>query len=109
MLDFDVGQGGQTARTPIDQPFAAIDQSVFVEADEDFEDGFREPFVHREAQTIPIAGLTQLLLLLDDRVAGRGFPLPDPFDESFASERFARDVPSANSCFSTTFCVAMPA
>src|SRR6476620_12327259 len=92
MFDFNVGQGRQAARTPIDQPFAAIDQSLLVEADKDFDDGFGEPFVHREAQTLPITGLTQLLLLFDDRIAGSGIPLPEPSDESYTPERITRDA-----------------
>ena len=43
MLDFDVGQRGQATRAPIDQPFAAIQETVFVQSDEHFSDRFGEP------------------------------------------------------------------
>ena len=40
VLDFDVGEGGEAAGTPVDQPLSSIDQSFLMQSDEDFQDGF---------------------------------------------------------------------
>src|SRR5678815_3444339 len=88
MLNFDVRQSRQAARAPIDQTFSTIDQSIFIKPHKDFEHGFRESFVHGEAKTIPIAGLTKPFLLTDNGISRGGLPLPDALDETFASKGF---------------------
>ncbi len=86
VFDLDVGQCRQAARAPVDEPLASIDQTFFVEAHEDLEHRFGQALVHRKAETVPVAGFTQLLLLIDDGVARGGLPLPHPFDEAFTPE-----------------------
>ena len=46
---FQIGDGGVAARAPVDHVLAAIDQALFVEADEDLADGAGEARVEREA------------------------------------------------------------
>ena len=58
--------------------------------DEDFRDGARQAFVHREALARPVAGRAEPLELVDDRAAGFGLPLPNALDEGFASHLAAR-------------------
>ena len=52
--------------TPVDDAVSAIDQSLVVEAAEDFEHGIAQSLVHREAFPLPVARGTQLLELVDD-------------------------------------------
>ena len=45
----EIRHGGHQLRIPIDEALAAIDQTIFVQADERFTNGSREALVHREA------------------------------------------------------------
>ena len=76
-LDFQVGEHRLAARAPVHDAVVAIDQPLVVEPHEDLAHRPREPRVHREAQTRPVAGGAQLLELADDRAAGFLLPLPD--------------------------------
>ena len=89
MFYFNVREGCQTAGAPVDQPLSTVDQSIFMQPYEDFEDGLRQPLVHGKSQSVPVAGFAELFLLVDDRVAGGGFPLPHSFDETLPPQRFS--------------------
>ena len=86
MLDFKVGEGRLAARAPVYEVFPAIDESLFIEFHKYFADGTREPLVHREALAVPVAGGAEFFELVYDRAAVLLFPLPDLFDELFASK-----------------------
>src|SRR5437868_9012595 len=77
-------------RAPVDDVFAAVDQSFIVQADEDLLDRGGEPLVHREPLALPVAGGPELAKLANDRASVLFLPLPDPFEEFFAAEVMAR-------------------
>ncbi len=82
---FEIGDGGVAAGAPVDHVLAAVDESFFVEADEDFADGAGEAGVECEALAGPVAGGADADHLAFDGAAGFGFPLPDALFEGFAS------------------------
>lgn len=108
VLHLDVGDGGQTARAPVDDALGTVDQLVVVEPLEDRLDGLGETLVHGEALTAPVDTVAEAAHLAGDLPAGLRLPLPDPLDESLTAEVVA-DLPSLASSRSTTFWVAIPA
>src|SRR5512136_1422883 len=86
MFHFEVGQGGLTPGTPIDDVITPVDQAFLIEADENFFDRFRETFIHRKPLTAPVAGSPQFLQLADDGSAGLFFPLPNPLNKFLSSK-----------------------
>jgi hypothetical protein len=86
VLDFEIRQCRIAARAPVDEAARAIDQALFVEPHERLAHGAREPFVHREAQPIPVARTAHHLELLDDAIAVLLLPLPDAPQELLAPE-----------------------
>ena len=89
---FEIGDGGVAARAPVDHVLAAVDEALFVEADEDFADGAGEAGIEREALAAPVAGGAEADHLALDGVAGLGLPLPDALFEFFAAEVAAVDA-----------------
>src|SRR5262249_14206953 len=63
---------------------------VLIKSNEDFQDGFREPFIHRKTEPSPIAGGAESLKLLDDEAAEFGFPCPHALNKSLSAKLFAR-------------------
>ena len=90
MIDFNVRQGGEAARTPVDDALGPIDQAVVVEPLEDGADRTRRAGVHREALTRPVDAVAEPAHLGEDPAAVLGLPLPDPLDERLPTEVFAR-------------------
>ena len=84
--DFQVGNRGVEFRVPVDQPLAAVDQTLFVELDEGFPDRFGQPLVHGEALVLPVQGGAQATQLPGDGAAGFLLPFPDALDELLAPE-----------------------
>ncbi|MCG3774105.1 MAG: hypothetical protein JW395_0922 [Nitrospira sp.] len=41
MFDFDIRESRQAAWAPVDQPLPSVNQPVFIETHEDFQDSFR--------------------------------------------------------------------
>ncbi|OPY11787.1 MAG: hypothetical protein A4E69_02628 [Syntrophus sp. PtaB.Bin138] len=89
VLHFQIGDGGVAAGAPVDDVIPLIDQILIVEADKNFPDGTGEPVVHGEPLTLPVAGASQPLQLIDDDPAEFGLPLPDPIDELLPAEIMA--------------------
>ena len=86
VLDLDVGQRGQAARAPVDDPLGAVDQAV---VEHPLEDGLHragQALVHREALAGPVDAVAEPAHLAEDLAAGLGLPLPDPLDERLAAE-----------------------
>ena len=79
LFDFDVGDRCFEMRIPIDQTLSLENVAFLVKVDEDLKDGIVEPGIHRETVARPIAGCSEPLQLVDDRVSGTLFPLPDFF------------------------------
>ena len=95
VLDFKVGNGGFQHRVPVHQALAAIDEAVFVQADEEGAHRAREVVVHGEALARPVERGAEAAQLLHDLSAGLGFPFPHFGGEGFTAEvmpRFALRV-----------------
>ena len=54
VVDLDVGQRGEAARAPVDDPLGAVDQPVVVQPLEDRLDGPGQPLVHGEPLARPV-------------------------------------------------------
>src|SRR5262245_29844966 len=87
-LDLDVREYGLTLRAPVDDVVVAVDQPVFPETNERLPDRAREPWVHREALTRPIARGAQASELPDDLTARLFLPLPGTREISVTAEVF---------------------
>ena len=87
--DFQVRERRLTARAPVDDVAAAVDQLFLVEPDEDFAHGARQPRVQREALARPVAGGAQAAHLAVDGVALLLLPLPYPALELLAAQLYA--------------------
>ena len=92
VFHFQVGDGGAEDGVPVDEAFAAVDESLFVEAHEDFGDGGGAGGVHGEVFACPVRRAADAAHLFGDGAAGLVFPLPHFFEEFFTSEVVARDV-----------------
>ncbi len=88
--DFEVGDGGLAARAPVDDVGAAIDEAIFVEADEGFAHGDGKVVVHGEVLAGPVDGVADALHRGEDGAAVVLAPLPDALDKGFATEGLAR-------------------
>ena len=84
--DLQVGDRGVQLGVPVDQAFAAVDQALFVQADEDLLHRLGQALVHGEALVPPVQRRAQAAQLAGDVAAGFGLPFPDPLDELFATE-----------------------
>ncbi len=87
LLHFQVGDGGEQRRVPIDQPLILVDEAFAIERHEHLAHRAREPLVHGEAFARPVAGGAEPLELVDDGAAGFRLPGPDPLEELLAPER----------------------
>ena len=86
---FQVGDRGLQHRVPVDQALAAIDQALFVQAHEGFDDGLAGHRVHGEHAARPVAAGAEAAHLPLDGVAGMLLPLPHFLDELVAAQRVA--------------------
>ena len=86
VLDLDVGQRGQAARAPVDDPFGPVDQAVVEELLEDRLHGAGQALVHREPLAGPVHAVADTAHLTEDLAAGFGLPLPDPLDEGLPAQ-----------------------
>ncbi len=77
--DLCFGDRGFAVGAPVDNPFAAVDQALFIEIDEHLLDRLVAALIHREPLTFPIAGGTQLFQLADNPPAILFFPFPCAF------------------------------
>ncbi len=84
VLDFEIRNRRSAARAPVDDVLAAIDQSFFVQADEDFAHRVRKILVHREIFAVPIHRGAEPLHLLENRAAVMPLPFPDALNERLA-------------------------
>jgi hypothetical protein len=78
-------QLGTANRTPVDNPFSPVDQSLFIQTDKDLGNGFGQAFVHGKPFSFPVTGAPQLFQLAYDSAAVLLFPFPCSFQELFSS------------------------
>src|ERR1700730_2297265 len=90
LLHFEVGDGGEERRVPIDEALVLVDQAFVVESDEHLQDRARQALIHGEALARPVAGGTKALQLIDDDAAGLGLPGPYPFEKLLPPQGRAR-------------------
>ncbi len=81
--DFEVADGGLAAGTPVDDVRAAIDEALFMKADEGFSDGNGEVVIHGEVLALPVDGGAEPLHLVEDCAAVVALPLPNAGNECF--------------------------
>ena len=86
VVHLDVGQGGQAARAPVDDPLGAVDQVVVVQPLEDRLHGAGQPLVHGEPLARPVHAVAEAAHLGQDLAAVLGLPLPHPLDERLAAQ-----------------------
>ncbi len=92
-LDLEVGDRGLQHRVPVDEPLAAVDEPVLVQADEGRLHGARHPGIHGEAVAAPVDRGAEPAHLARDRAAGLLLPAPHARGEGLAPERVARSGP----------------
>ena len=86
ILHLSVGQGGDAVGAPVDNAAALVDQTLFVQRDEDLPHGLGAALVHGEPGTLPVAACAQLLLLLHNAVAVFVLPIPDALQKLFTTK-----------------------
>ena len=86
MDDLEIGERGLAARAPGDEPLAAVDEPLVIEALEDVAHRARRTGVHGEDEARPVARGAQDLHLLADAAAVLVHELPDPLQELLAAE-----------------------
>ncbi len=89
---FKIGERSVAAGAPVDHVLAAVDEVLFVQADEDLAHGSRESGIEREALAAPIAACAKAHHLALDRIAVLLLPFPDALLELFASQVGALDA-----------------
>ncbi|RWX47565.1 hypothetical protein H206_06312 [Candidatus Electrothrix aarhusensis] len=89
VLHLIVRQGGETARAPVDDVVALVDQPFVIEANKDLTHGFGQAIIHSEAFSVPIAGSAHPFELVDNGAALFFLPLPDPLNEFFSAQVMA--------------------
>ncbi len=90
VVDLEVRERGPARHAPVDQAARAVDQALFVEADEGLDHRRRVRRVHREDRSLPVERAAEQLELAQDAVAGAAAPVPDPLDERLAPDVVAR-------------------
>ncbi len=80
-FDLQVADGSLEHRVPVDQPLAAVDQALLVQAHEGFGHDGGQPFVHREVFAAPVHAVAHAAHLRGDGVARLLLPLPHARDE----------------------------
>jgi len=86
VLHLDIGQRGQAARAPVDDPLCPVDEAV---VEQPLEDGLHRPgqaLIHGEPLTGPVHAVAQAAHLAEDGATGFRLPLPDPLDERVPAE-----------------------
>src|SRR5439155_16048136 len=85
-----VGQRREAARAPMDDPMAAVNESLLPQAHEHFAHRPRVGRVEGEPRPGPITGRADHLELLENRRAGLAYEHPDPGHERLTAEVEAR-------------------
>ncbi len=86
VLHLDVGQRGETARAPVDDPLGAVDQPVVVQPLEHRADSPGQSLVHGEPLAGPVDRVAEPAHLAEDLPPELGLPLPHPLHERVPAE-----------------------
>src|SRR5438105_1468040 len=86
VIHFEIGNGGEAARAPVHHVGAAVNESFFVEADEDFAHRATQSRVESEALAAPVAACAQAHHLALDGVTVLRLPFPDALLEFLAAD-----------------------
>ena len=97
LLHFEIGDGGQQLRVPVDQPLVLVDQALVVELTNTLSTASRQPLVHGEALARPVAGRAEPLELLDDGAAASPPSRPRPARETSRAPSRGGRAPGAPS------------
>src|SRR5690625_4460210 len=81
-----VRKRGETRRTPVDHPFAAINETAAIKFHERILNRVTVIAIERENLPVPIARSTEFLKLLDDDSAMLFLPFPSSFNKFLAAE-----------------------
>ena len=92
VFHFRIRQSRLAAGTPVDDPIAAIDQSLFIEIDKYFPHRTRTILIHRERKARPVAGNTHLFHLFHDASAVFFFPCPGTLEKFFTADILFRQA-----------------
>ena len=90
LLHFEVGNGGEEFRVPIDEPLVLVDEPAAIKLHEHLAHGARKSLVHGEALARPVAGGAEPLELRRDGAARLRLPRPHLLEEFFAPEHAPR-------------------
>ena len=86
VLDLGIRQSRAALGAPVDDSVALIDKSLFVQLTEGLAHGLGSCLIHGECASVPIAGRTEHLLLLDYAVTVFVFPIPNTLKELLTAE-----------------------
>ncbi len=86
MFELCIGDGRLRRGVPVDQPSAAVQESLAVELHEDLPRRRRETLIHRKMGALPIRSKTEAAELRLDLAAVDSGPLPGAFDKTLAAE-----------------------
>ena len=89
VVNFQIGEGGGAADAAVDDALVAIDQPLFIQADEGGSDGVAGAWLQREFVSFPVGGDAQPPRLLVDYATGLLDVLPDALYEGFAAHLVA--------------------
>ncbi len=87
--DFEVGKRGFAARAPVNQRPLAVNQTLLMEPDEDFDHRPRQALIQGEALAAPVAGGAQPAQLMENLAAVALAPFPDAALKGLAPELMA--------------------
>ena len=89
VLDFVVCKRRAAPRAPVHDVVALVDKPLVVEPAEHLRDGLGAALVEREALALPVGGVAEHALLVDDRAAILPLPFPDALHERLAPQVLA--------------------
>ena len=92
LYDLEIGYGRVELWIPIYQPVTAVDQPLFVQADENTLHCAGQPRIHSEALPLPVRRGTESPQLLGNSAARLFFPVPDSLNERLSPETLPRDA-----------------
>ena len=91
VVDFGIGERRLRNRIPVDQPRAAVNQTLAIQRDEHFDDRSRKRRIHRKTVARPVRSETEFAERFVNRVAVLLAPTPRACDERAAPESVARE------------------
>ena len=102
--DLLVAEGSLCLGVPVHDTHAAVDEPLAVEVDEDVDDALATLIVHGEGGTLPVAGSTEALELLEDDAPVLARPVPSVLEEGFARQVVLLDALSSQTADDLRFC-----